>query len=56
MSSWIEDRGNDVQEMVISSPGEMARYALMATETPAWEKTMKELCALGKEGGVEEGR
>ena len=42
--------------MVISSPGEMARYALMATETPAWEKRMKELWLLVKEEGVEEWR
>jgi hypothetical protein len=54
--SWVEDRGKDVQEMVISSPGEMARYALMATETPAWEKRMKELCASVEEEGIKEWR
>jgi hypothetical protein len=33
----------DLQDTVISSPGSMARYALIATETPAWEKRVNEL-------------
>jgi hypothetical protein len=55
----VFDRGERklyVQETVISSPGSMSRYALMATETPAWEKRMNELWALVKEEGVEECR
>lgn len=45
--SWevkgIEKRREDVQDIEISSPGSMSRYALIAIETPARENRTKEL-------------